>query len=190
MSKQLFDEEYEPIQDNTRLENHINDENDEDDSEETMDAVPLKIFSHDKIFDNDYNTGNIDFEEYSNLPKVDIFYAEDNLRDCYDSYDYNRKFQLEVLIDEYFNLTEFGKLFSTKKKLPKQVLPQVFVSIREKFTGSDYTSSEIFTAIADYFGLNYEVLYENIPSIHRAEIVKELDDKYGVLKRRGVKKLF
>ena len=183
MSKQLFDDENEPVPD-PAIEKYTTDE------EDTEETVPIKSLSHDKIFDNDYNTGNIDFEEYSNLPKVDSFYAEDNLKDCYDSYDYNRKLRLEILVDEYFNSTEFGKLFSAKKKLPKQILPLVFVAIREKFTGEDYTSSEIFTSIADYFGINYEVLYENIPSIHRADLVKELDEKYGVLRRKGVKKLF
>ena len=77
-----------------------------------------------------------------------------------------------------------------KKKLPKQVLPQVYIAIREKFTNNDYTGSEIFITIAEYFGINYEVLYENIPSIYREELVRELDDKYGVLKKRGVTRLF
>jgi hypothetical protein len=183
MSKQLFDDDEEPIE-NPNLDNSRNEEEDEED------LTPIKISSRDKIFDNDYNTGNLDFEEYSSLPKVDSFYAEDNLRECYDSYEYSRKLTLEVLVDDIFNQTEFGKIFASKKKIPKQILPQVFVSIREKFTGNDYTESEIFTCIADYFGINYEVLYENIPSVYRAQLVRELDEKYGVLKRKGVKRLF
>jgi hypothetical protein len=146
--------------------------------------------NRDKIFENDYNTGNLDFEEYTNLPKVDIFYAEDNLKECYDSYEYSRSVKLENLIDEYFQETEYGAIFASKKKIPKQTLPQVFVSIRDKFINNDYTGVEIFTAIADYFGINYEILYENIPSLYRAELVKELDEKYGVLKKKGIKRLF
>ena len=98
--------------------------------------------------------------------------------------------KLEELVDEYFKETEHGKILGNKKKLPKQVLPQVFVSIREQFTNNDFTGSEIFTTIADYFGMNYEVLYENIPSIYREELVRELDEKYGILKKRGLKRLF
>jgi hypothetical protein len=184
MSKQLFDDENEDKIEDPNLENLSVE--DDDDSE----FIPIKIQPKDKIFDNDYNTGNLDFEEYTNLPKVDSFYAEDNLRDCYDSYEYSRKMTLETLVDEYFAETEFGKVFASKKKIPKQILPQVFVSIKERFAGSDYSGSEIFTTIADYFGINYEILYENIPSIYRAELVRELDEKYGVLRRRGVKKLF
>lgn len=176
----LFDNGDEPLEDDEYNEDH------QDDAEEE-EFVPK--LSHDKIFGNDYNTGNLDFEEY-NLPKVDTFYAEDNLRECYDSYEYNRKKELEAKVDLYFIESEPGQVLGNKKKLPKQVLPQVYVAIREKFTNNDYTGSEIFITIAEYFGINYEVLYENIPSIYREELVRELDDKYGVLKKRGVKRLF
>jgi hypothetical protein len=171
---------------------HVEDENlehssftEEDEDEEFV----LQPKHRDKIFENDYNTGNLDFEEY-NLPKVDQFYAETNLDDTYDAYEYSRKINLEKLVDQYFKETEHGKLFGNKKKLPKQVLSQVFVSIREKFINNDFSGSEIFSTVADYFRMNYEVLYENIPSVYREELVKELDEKYSILAKRGLKKLF
>jgi len=110
MSK-LFDEEDEFLEGDTPETNQ--NVVDEDDDEE---SVPVKTFARDKIFDNDYNTGNLDFEEYSNLPRVDSSYAEDNLRDCYDSYEYTRKIDLEKTVDEYFKNTEHGKVFANKKK--------------------------------------------------------------------------
>lgn len=179
----LFDNGDEPLDDDDN--DNLNDDQQDDTDEE---FVP-KLISHDKIFGNDYNTGNLDFEEY-NLPKVDTFYAEDNLRECYDSYEYHRKKELEAKVDAYFIESELGQVLGNKKKLPKQVLPQVYIAIREKFTNNDYAGSEIFITIAEYFGINYEVLYENIPSIYREELVRELDNKYGVLKKRGVKRLF
>ena len=180
MSK-LFDENEEDLNPdlNSRTDDTLDEENE----------VPIRI-GKDKIFDNDYNTGNLDFEEFSNLPKVDAVYAEGNLQECYDSFSYSRNLDLEKLVDKYFNNTEFGKLLSNKKKIPKQLLPQVFVAIREQFVNSDYTCSEIFISIAEYFGVNFEVFYENIPSVHRAELVKELDEKYGILSKKGIKKLF
>lgn len=166
-----------------------NQPNRKDEEEDDEEFIPTKIISHDKIFGNDYNTGNLDFEEYD-LPRVDVFYAEDNLQDCYDAFEYNRKIKLETLVDTYFNETEFGKIFANKKKIPKQILPNVFVAIRQKFMNSEYTGSEIFISIADYFGMSYDVLYENIPSIYREQLVRELDEKYGVLRKKGVKRLF
>jgi hypothetical protein len=158
------------------------------DTEEEEDFIQI-FKNRDKIFNNDYNTGNLDFEEFD-LPKVDTFYAEQTLSDCYDSYEYMRKKKLEEMVDAYFRESEFAESLATKKKIPKQVLPLVFVAIRKNFKEYEYTGSEIFTSIADYFGINYEVLYDNIPSIYREQLVRELDDKYGVLKKRGVKRLF
>lgn len=148
------------------------------------------IFKIDKIFNNDYNTGNMDFEEYSNLPRVESSYAEQNLSDCYDFYEYMRKRQLEILIDKYFKDSEFNKTLQNKKKIPKYIIPFLFVSIKNKFETDEFSCSEIFTSIADYFGLNYEFLYENIPFIYREQLVRELDEKYGILKKRGIKRLF
>lgn len=178
----LFDDE-------DKLENQDKKRFDDDDDEIEISLSQPRAF-HDKIFDNDYNTGNLDFEEYTNLPKVDSFYAEDNLRECYDSYEYTRKFDLEVLVDKHFNDSEFGKILANKKKIPKQILPNLFIAIKSGFTNNDYTASEIFICIADYFTISYDILYENISSIHRAELVKELDKKYNILDKRGIKKLF
>ena len=146
-------------------------------------------FDRDKIFNNDYNTGNLDFEEF-NIPQVESFYAEKNLEDCYNSHEYERDKNLHAKIDVYFIEGEFYELLKEKKKIPKQNIPLVFVSIREQFKGNDYSDSEIFSAFAEYFSMNYEILYENVPAIYREALVKELDQKYGILKKRGIQKLF
>ena len=175
MSK-LFDDDYD-----------YEEENPEGDAqEETGDE---KKFYRDKIFNNDYNAGNIDYENFD-IPKVEQFYADSNLDDCYNSYEYNRKMTLERLIDDYFKNTIYFRLLAGKKKVPKQSMSQVFTSIREQFQGSDYSGSEIFSAIAEYFSINYEVLYENIPSVYREELVRELDEKYSILRRKKIRKLF
>ena len=159
-------------------------------SETPVTPAPTLAGKVDKIFHNDYNSGNIEFEEFHGVPKVDVFYAEANLKDTYDSFDYQRNVQIMEDIDDYFRETEQGKLLVNKKKIPKQMLSKIYVTLRSKFEGGEYTGVEIFTNIADYFNLNYEVLYENIPAIYREELVKELDEKFQVLSRRGIKKLF
>lgn len=155
-----------------------------DDDEQIVKSIP-----RDKIFSNDYNTGNLDFEEFD-LPRVDSFYAEENLKECYDSHEYARLLTLENLVDEYFQKTELYRTLANKKKIPKQIQPQVFVAIREQFRNNDFTGYEIFMKIADYFRISYDSLYENIPSLYREELVRELDEKYHVLKKKGVKRLF
>lgn len=187
MSKLFDNEEDEPIEEiHLDSQPYTSPHIIEDDEDEEI--VQIK-FKRDKIFNNDYNTGNLDFEEYD-LPRVDISYAEQNLAECYDSHEYIRLKHLEEYVDLYFKESEFFAILSYKKKIPKQIIPLVFTSIRGKFVTNEFSCSEIFSTIADYFGLNYEILYENIPSLYREQIVRELDDKYGVLKKRGVKRLF
>jgi hypothetical protein len=175
MSKLFDDEDYE------------NENFEENDSQE--DSENEKKFYRDKIFNNDYNVGNVEYELFD-IPKVDQFYADSNLENCYDSFEYSRKMNLEQLVDSHFKNTIYGKMFAYKKKIPKQLLSQVFTSVRDQFNNSDYTGSEIFIGIAEYFGINYEVLYENIPSVYREELVRELDEKYSMLKKKRIRKLF
>ena len=47
----------------------------------------------DKIFGNDFNTGNIDPERFPDI-QIEAGYAESILSDCYDMEDYNEKKKL------------------------------------------------------------------------------------------------
>jgi len=165
----------------------------EDSSEETPDPnkeettpVGAKL---DKIFNNDYNTGNIEFEEFG-PPKVDADYAEAYMESYHDSNEYHTKMQIMEKIDEFFKNSETGKIIGLKKKIPKQLLSKIYLSIRAAFREGELTEVEYFTSVVDYFGMSYEVLYENIPAIHRESIIRELDKKYSILKKRGLRKLF
>ena len=93
-------------------------------------------------------------------------------------------------IDNHFKDTDPGKIIGLKKKIPKQMLSKIYLVIKEAFTPGELTEVEYFIAVADYFGMSYEILYENIPAIHRESIVRELDNKFSVLRRKGIRKLF
>jgi len=146
--------------------------------------------TRDKIFNNDFNIGNLEFEKFEHLPQIDQTYSDNLLGECYNSIDYARKQALEVLIDEFFKKTEYTEYLESKKKIPKRILPLIYVSIVEQFKGEEFTPSERFIAIAEYFGIRYEMLYENIPLLMREALVRELDETYEILKRKGLKKLF
>jgi hypothetical protein len=143
----------------------------------------------DKIFNNDYNTGNLEFEEYG-PPKVDTEYAEAHMESFYNSNEYYSKMQIMEKINLFFADTEIGKVIGLKKKIPKQMLSKIYLIIKEAFNKGELTEVEYFIAVADYFGMSYESLYENIPAIHRESIVRELDHKYSILKKKGLRKLF
>jgi len=166
---------------------NFDDEEELENVEETPAVNPNRRV--DKIFNNDYNTGNLDFEEYS-TPKVDDDYVEDHLEYCYDSGEYHEKKILMERIDEQFKGSTVGKELGIKRKIPKHLLPTIYLEIKNAFKENELTESQFFINVAEYFGMSYEILYENIPAIYREELVKELDNKFAILNRKGIKKLF
>ena len=176
MTKPLFDEDFE----------------DEDDLEVGPHGEPApteRAKKFDKIFNNDYNTGNLDFEEFG-PPKVDQDFIEKHMESYYDSNNYYNKMQTMEKLDVFFRESDIGKIIGLKKKIPKQMIPRLYVAMKSAFKEGEMTEIEFFSLLAEYFGMSYEVFYENIPAIYRESLVRELDHKYGVLKRKGIKKLF
>lgn len=143
----------------------------------------------DKIFNNDYNTGNLDFEEYG-IPKVDQDFVDKHMESLYDSNEYYQKMKNMEKLNEFYKDTEISQIIGIKKKIPKQLISRLYLDLRGAFEIGELQETEYFTLLGEYFGLSYEVFYENIPAIYRESLVRELDQKYGILKRRGIKKLF
>jgi hypothetical protein len=176
MTKPLFDEDFE----------------DDDELEVGPMGEPLpteRAKKFDKIFNNDYNTGNLDFEEFG-PPKVDQDFVDKHMESYYDSQNYHNKMQTVEKLDEFFKESEVGKIIGMKKKIPKQMIPRLYVSMKDAFKEGEMSEIEFFSLLAEYFGMSYEVFYENIPAVYRETLVRELDHKYGVLKKKGIRKLF
>jgi hypothetical protein len=49
---------------------------------------------------------------------------------------------------------------------------------------------EKFVAICDYTAINYQKAYESIHMKYKELIVQEMDQKYGILGKKGIKKIF
>lgn len=190
-TKKIFDDE-EEIKDlndeSISFDDRIDDQSDdpEDDCDE---KAYTGLYARDKIFDNDFNLGNYDYEVFD-TPSVEEMYASENLDECYDSFEYNRRKKLEMLIHEYFNESDIDESIKNKRRISKQSMPYIYMEIRKKMNTNEYSPSEIFMTMADYFGINYEIFYDNLPFVYKEELVKEMDEKHGILKKRKIKKLF
>jgi hypothetical protein len=166
-------------------EENAENENENPQSEDT----PVSNIKHDKIFHNDYNSGNIEFEEFG-MPRVDSEYADSYMENYYSSADYHARMAMMEKVDQIFQESEYGKALKNKRKIPKQLHGKIYVSLHQSFETGDVTEIEIFTSVAEYFGISYEIFYENIPAIYREKLVKELDEKFSILKRKGMRRLF
>lgn len=156
-----------------------------------MQNTPLKRRSNDKILDNAYNAGNIEHENFK-PPAIEGEYAEDNLESNYNSEEYYRK---QKLFNNIYIIVEASPYDAyLKKKAPKSELSEIFNFIKDKFQSgynhTEYTHVEFFTAIVDVFDVSYENLYANIYTIHKEQLISELDSTFAILKKRGLNPLF
>jgi len=107
----------------------------------------------------------------------------------YDEEEYLHRKRLEERIHECFQTSRWFPL-SYKKKIPKDLIPHLFQEIIEKLEGSEFSFVEKFVGICDYLTLAYDKAYESIPTKYREMIVNEMEDKFKVLSRRKIGRLF
>jgi len=135
---------------------------------------------NDKIFDNNYNMGSTEFEQFGPVQILTAFELE-QLSPYYEAHEYYRTDQLINLISELWNETTWEEQFGQIKKIPKQHLSEIFTHFVTNLADQTYSNCEMFVGIADFLDVNYKTLYDMIPPVYKIEILKEIDEKYKIL---------
>lgn len=141
----------------------------------------------DKIFNNTY--GEQDATEHMISFNVSHTYG--------DNMDSDDKIHYKILfskVDELITGSEFEHLnMVTKdgiiKKLNKVQINKIYFHIIEHL-GSSYTRVDLFGVISDYFDVFPNKFYNSLSNKFKDELIKELDDKYNILEKRKIRKLF
>ena len=141
----------------------------------------------DKIFNNTY--GEQDATEHMISFNVSHTYG--------DNMDSDDKIHYKILfskVDELIAGSEFEHLnMVTKdgiiKKLNKVQINKIYFHIIEHL-GSSYTRVDLFGVISDYFDVFPNKFYNSLSNKFKDELIKELDDKYNILEKRKIRKLF
>jgi hypothetical protein len=107
----------------------------------------------------------------------------------YDDEEYIHSTKLNTKIDEIFQDSRWT-VISPTKKIPKDLIPLIFQDILQKLEDSEFTMVEKFVAICDYTAINYQKAYESIHMKYKEQIVQEMDNKYGILGKKGIKRIF
>jgi hypothetical protein len=146
----------------------------------------------DKIINNSYNTGALDFEAFSGQIKVhnsvtDLY--QDQLSD--DLIEYRTLKMLEEELYELFEKSPYFNKYKKTKRVDKNELVQIYYYFKERLTMSKkYSSMEMFIGIAEFFQINYEQLYQSISVLDKEALLRELSEKYGLNDKIKCKKLF
>lgn len=142
----------------------------------------------DKIFGNDYNTGNIDSERFPVI-QIEAGYADSILSDCYNMEDYTEKKNLLELTVEVFNISQWKDL-PLDKKFSKELQPFIFNDLYKGIDGRGYTVTDMFICIAEFMDITYERVYEIAGLKMKERLINELEDKYRTISKRKISRLF
>ena len=142
----------------------------------------------DKIFGNDFNTGNIDSEKFPDI-QIEAGYAGSILDDCYNMEDYMEKKRLLDLTVETFRSSQWGNL-PLDKKFSKELQPFIFNDLYKGMDGKGYTTIDIFICIAEFMDVSYERVYEIAGLKMKEKLINELEDKYKMLSKKKISRLF
>lgn len=146
----------------------------------------------DKIINNSYNTGELDFEilsqEIKIHPRVEHKYDEFSSENIIELRTYNS------LRDEIYNMFQkspYYEKYKELKKVDKKDMRELYYYFKSKLAKENkYTTMEMFISIAEFFQINYKYLYNEIGVLDKENILKELNEKYNLNNRIESKKLF
>lgn len=142
----------------------------------------------DKIFYNDFNTGNLDTVDFSEI-KVDSNFVESNMQDCYNADEYMEKKAILELTVKIFNESQWKNL-SLTKKFPKELTPFIFQDLYKGLEGKGYDVIDIFICIAEFMDISYERIYEIAGLKMKEQLINAFENKYHILSNKHMNRLF
>jgi hypothetical protein len=138
----------------------------------------------DKIFNNRYNTGEIDFEVFGVIKVHDKYVPKDSFEEFADN-------QLQENLYELFLEAEFYEEYSKNKKVVRSDISKVYYYFDDNLKNSKgMTAIEKFVAVAEFMSIPYEHLYEELAPVYKEALLKELDGKYNIFQKKNIKRLF
>jgi len=143
--------------------------------------------AEDKIFNNTYGQQEVE----TNTISFSVAPAFNTTRDPDDQIHYDL---LLKKIDELIVGSEFEELNKVTpegiaKKLNKVQINKVFFYIIEHI-GDAYPRVDLFAVISDYFDVFPNKFYNSLSNKFKDELIVELDDKYNILEKKKIRKLF
>lgn len=147
---------------------------------------------HDKIINNSYNSGSLEYENFGQTLKIDDMVADLYKDTISDNMVEERTIKiLEERMYEIFSESIYFTKYKVPKRVDKNDLLKMYYFFKDKLVKDNtYTSVQIFMGFAEFFQLNYDQLYDEIGVLDKEGLLKELNEKYSLAKRSKSKKLF
>lgn len=150
----------------------------------------------DKILNNSFDDVEYGIERTTQqsiaiLPQVAYMYEEstcDNIEDVYTA----RK--MRDLMSEFFEKSPFYEKYSSDaKKVERCDMYNIYYYFKDRLNEvNEFNCVQVFCAIAEFFDVNYKVLYNDIIALEdKIVLLQEMADMYGLENRfASVNRLF
>jgi len=146
----------------------------------------------DKIINNSYNSGDIEYESFTQPMKVD-----DRVSDLYsdtisDNIVEERTNKiLDEKIYELFKQSPFYEKYKNPKRVDKNDLVKMYYYFKERLLKEKtFSSTQIFIGFAEFFQINYDQLYSEVGVLDKEGLLRELNEKFNLNRKIKTKKLF
>jgi hypothetical protein len=106
-----------------------------------------------------------------------------------DDEDYLHLAALNDLVYDIFHRSRWCAL-GPNKKIPKDLIPFLFQDLLEEMAETEFSTVEKFVAICDFMNVGYLKAYELIHMKYKELIVNEMDQKFGIVSKKKIKKIF
>lgn len=145
---------------------------------------------YDKIFNNSYNAGEIEYEVYDKV-QIDHEFLT-SLKSVQNSYDYYENATLMEYIHDFFNNKGCNVKSKEFLKKHKKNIQELYLELYESLIIDkiSFTHSLLLVFFSDYLCVSLEFLYKEIPYRFREKILKELDDSIDIVKRKKIRRLY
>ncbi len=138
----------------------------------------------DKIFNNRFNTGDLEYEVFGEIRMLN----GDGSKDTYEEYIETR---IQQDIYEIFTTSPYYEEYRKNRKVSKTAVAEIYYYFEDRLPGRDDISAiDKFTNIAEFMGIPYEVLYNELAPTYKEKLLRELDNKYHVFSKNKIKRLF
>ena len=143
--------------------------------------------SQDKIFNNTFGEQDASMETI----KFQLAPSYESDLDMDDKMHYDLLFEK---IDTIIKGSEFEKLnhvtaSGVSKKLNKVQINKVFSHVISALD-KKYSRVDIFSVLSDYFDVFPNKFYNSLSNKFKDDLISELDEKYDILKKKNINKLF
>lgn len=164
----------------------------EEDGEELFNDETENHMKEDKILNNSFNSGEIEYQSFTSPIRIDDKVSKQYKESWSENIIEDRTLQhLETRLFQEFEASEFFEKYKVPKRVDKSDMIKMYYFFKDKLLEEKlFSHVEIFIGFAEFFQINYDQLYAQVGVKDKEGLLRELHDKYHLTKKIQTKKLF